>query len=197
LVSIGIPVRFERGQTLFDQGDGSRHVFAIQSGAVKVFRREVDGGQAMLTVRALGDVIGDMAALDGKRRSATVTALTTLLARQLTAEQFRRYVDSPGVASAFTTYTIQRLREADQQRTEIALLPVRVRLARCLLRLTTPQGAPVVLLPQFALAQMVGASRNAVVEELAVLRADGVIATGRCAVHITDVAALRERARDW
>jgi CRP-like cAMP-binding protein len=198
LVATGITVHFQRGQRLFDQGDPGRHVYVILEGAVKVVQLEPDGGQAMLTVRTVGDVVGDMAALDGRPRSATVTALSSLLGRMLTAEQFRRYVDRPGVAAGFTKYLLARLREADERGTELALLPVRVRLARCLLRLAVvPPSDPtvrLVSLPQAAIAQLVGASRNAIVAELATLRSARVIATRRGAVVIEDVAALRRCA---
>ena len=198
LVATGVAMHFQRGQRLFDQGDPGRHVYVILEGAVKVVQLEPDGGQAILTVRMVGDVVGDMSALDGRPRSATVTALCSLLGRMVTAEQFRRYVDRPGVAAGFTRYVLARLREADERGTELALLPVRVRLARCLLRLAVvPPCDPtvrLVSLPQAAIAQLVGASRNAVVAELATLRSARVIATRRGAVVIEDAAALRRCA---
>lgn len=195
LVALGAPVRFRRGQILFDQGDVGRHVYAILEGTAKVVRCESDGSQAMLTIRSAGDVVGDMAALDEHPRSATVTALTSVLARALTAEQFRQYISSPGIAGAFAQYTVARLREADEQRTELALLPVRARLARCLLRLAV--AAPhnprllAVFLPQVGLAQLTGASRNAIVAELTALRAARVITTNRGVVLIENADALR------
>ncbi|HEY2793885.1 MAG TPA: Crp/Fnr family transcriptional regulator [Micromonosporaceae bacterium] len=199
LTGYGVAVRFSRGQILFDQGDSDRHVYVILSGTVKVARSEGRGGETILNVRTAGDVVGDMAALDGQPRSATVTALSAMLARTLTGDQFCRYLGSSvGINSAFTRYTVARLREADTQRAEIALLPVRLRLARCLLRHASPSvmrlDRMVVTLPQVALAQMVGASRNAIVAELARMRLDGLLSTGRGTVRIDDPAALRHLA---
>lgn len=179
---------------LFEQGATGRHVYVILEGSAKVARREADGGQAILTIRAVGDVVGDMAALDGKPRSATVTALTALLARCLIAEDFRRFIDSPGNASAFAQYTVARLREADDQRAELALLPVGVRLARRLMRIAEQQATDRVALTQGTIAQLVGASRNAVVEELMVLRAAGAVTTGRGIIEIRDMERLRRQA---
>jgi CRP-like cAMP-binding protein len=102
------------------------------------------------------------------------------------------------VAAAFTKYLVARLREADERSTELALLPVRVRVARCLLRLAvaSPHDPMVrlVSLPQVAIAQLVGASRNAVVSELAALRSACVIATRRGVVLIENPEALRRCA---
>lgn len=191
LVGSGVPVRFLRSQTLFHQGDVGRHVFVLRAGVVKVIRIEDDGGQAMLGVRTVGDVVGDMAALDHGVRSATVVALGPVLAQMVTAAQFRDFVRRPAVAAGYLVYTVERLRESDVQRTEIALLPVRRRLARALLRLAVDS---VVQLAQQDLARYVGASRNAVVEELSALREAGVIVTRRRRIVVRDPMSLRRVA---
>ncbi|GAB2928045.1 Crp/Fnr family transcriptional regulator [Micromonospora polyrhachis] len=170
----------------------------ILSGAVKVVRSEPTGGRTILTIRGAGDVVGDWAALDGRRRFASVSALTTLTCRLLTGAAFRQFVERPTVAAAFARYNITRSREADLRRTELAILPVRQRLARALLWLH--QAASNGLqqhsldLPQQDLAELIGASRNAVVLALGVLRSEGVIDTQRRRVAIRDVAALRQLA---
>lgn len=190
LNGLGVVVRFGRGQMLFHQGDVGRHVYLLLTGMVKITRAESDGAQAMLTLRGVGDVVGDMAALDGRHRSATVTAVTALTARMLTCQQFRSFLDRPAASGAFARYMMARLREADQQRAELAVLPVRARFARVLLRLAAPvaaePGALEVRLAQQDIAGLVGASRNAIVAELTELRRTGVLDTRRGAVIIRD-----------
>jgi CRP/FNR family transcriptional regulator, cyclic AMP receptor protein len=188
LLDAGVPVYFLDRQILFHQGDVGRHVYALRRGTVKVVRIEADGGQTILTCRSAGDVLGDMAALDGGRRSATVVALGRVDAQMVTAAQFRDFVARPAVSAGFTLYTVERLREADIQRSEIALLPVRARVARALLRLHTNAE---IRMAQQDLAGYAGASRNAVVEQLAVLRAARIIRTARRAVVIADFERLR------
>ncbi len=155
LIASGIPVHFLDRQVLFHQGDAGQHVYVPRSGTVKVVRGEVDGGHAILTVRSTGDVLGDFAALDRGARSATVIALGRVAAQMVTADQFRAFAIRPSVAPGFALYTVERLREADVQRGEIALLPVRVRLARTLLRLN--DGA-IVRMAQHDIARYLGAS---------------------------------------
>jgi CRP/FNR family transcriptional regulator, cyclic AMP receptor protein len=188
LLHSGVPVYFLDRQILFHQGDVGRHVYALRRGTVKVVRIEADGGQAILTCRTAGDVLGDMAALDGGRRSATVVAQGRVDAQMVTAAQFRDFVARPAVSAGFTLYTVERLREADTQRSEIALLPVRVRVARALLRL---HADAVIRMAQQDLACYVGASRNAVVEELGSLRTGRIIRTARRSVVIADFDRLR------
>jgi CRP/FNR family transcriptional regulator, cyclic AMP receptor protein len=191
LVSAGVPVRFLGRQILFHQGEAGRHVFVVQEGTVKVLRLESDGGQALLSVRTSGDVVGDMAVLDQGVRSATVVALGRVHAQMVTAAQFRTFVARPSVAPGFALYTVERLRQSDIQRSELALLPVRTRLARTLLRLAVDSAVD---LAQQDLARYVGASRNAVVEELSTLREAGIVSTRRQSIGICDITSLRRVA---
>lgn len=192
----GIAVHFPPRAVLLRQGDRTEHVYVIVAGCVKATRCEPDGSQALLTLRAAGDVVGDMAAVDRRPRSATVTALTDVITHLLGGEQFRRFLARPTVAAGFAAYTVGRLREADRQRTELAVLPVRQRLARTLLRLDQA-GGPAIRLPQWELAELIGASRNAVVAELARLRDQGIVMTGRREISIGDPARLMEAAGEF
>jgi CRP/FNR family cyclic AMP-dependent transcriptional regulator len=194
----GIPVRFEPRDVLLRQGDTTQHVHVVLAGCVKIVRSETDGSRAILTLRAAGDVVGDLAAVDLQPRSATVTALTTTVTRLLTGAQFRRFLTRPGFAAGFATYTVSRLRSSDAQRTALAVLTVRERLARALIQLDRESrranDRPVIRLSQTELAELIGASRNAVVAELTVLREAGIVSTGRREVTIADAAALSGRS---
>ncbi|BEL12806.1 Crp/Fnr family transcriptional regulator [Actinoplanes sichuanensis] len=191
LLSLGVPVHFLSRQVLFLQGDAGRHVYAIREGTVKVIRTEHDGRQTILTLRGAGDVLGDMAAFDRGFRSATVIAMNRVRAQLVTAADFRAFLSRPHVAAGYAVYTVERLRQADIQRSEITLLPVRTRLARALLRVA---DGTAVRMSQQDVALYVGASRNAVVEELTALRVAAVIRTRRGVIQICDLPAMREIA---
>lgn len=197
----GILVRFEPRDVLLRQGDTTQHVHVLLAGCVKIVRSESGGGCAILTLRAAGDVVGDLAAVDLQPRSATVTALTTTVTRLLTGPQFRRFLTRPAFAAGFASYTVSRLRTSDAQRTALAVLPVRERLARALIQLDRESrradGRPAIRLSQAELAELVGASRNAVVAELTALRGAGIVATGRREVIIVDPAALSGRSHGF
>ncbi|WP_433831195.1 Crp/Fnr family transcriptional regulator [Actinoplanes sp. CA-015351] len=198
LETSGVRRVFRPGDQLCRQGDSGDHVYILLAGAAKVVRSEVAGGRTVLTVRSVGDVIGDIAAIDGGQRSASVSALTILTCRLLHGPDFRRFLERREVAIGFARYAFRRLRESDSQRTELAILPVLERVARALIRLhdtTTIEPEPTTIaLPQQDLADLVGASRNAVVLALGVLRAEKLIDTGRRCISILDIQGLRRRA---
>jgi F420-non-reducing hydrogenase small subunit len=65
---------YQKGEIVFHQDDPGEEMFIIQSGGVEVSSRR-SGGKAVLTLLEKGDFFGEMALLDGKPRSATVTAI--------------------------------------------------------------------------------------------------------------------------
>ncbi|WBB95979.1 Crp/Fnr family transcriptional regulator [Solwaraspora sp. WMMA2080] len=196
LQQAGQPVQLGRKHGLFLQDEQSRDVFLLLGGAVKVYRTEANGSETMLTVRSTGDLLGDIAALDGTPRSASVSVLRPVTARKLTTEQFLAVVDDRDLHPALRRYTNARLRESDEQRVEIASLPVPQRLARALLRLAkaSPDGPNQVSLDlglsQDGLAQLIGASRNAVVTAISRFRDDRLIATAPRRFMLLDLGRL-------
>jgi CRP-like cAMP-binding protein len=90
LIASGVPVHFPARQVLFHQGETGRHVYVLRDGVVKVVRAEADGGQTMLSVRSMGDVIGDMAALDnGGEGQAWALEMSIISVRGTTLTRLR------------------------------------------------------------------------------------------------------------
>jgi CRP/FNR family transcriptional regulator len=65
---------FKPGTNLFHENDRSRELYIIQSGNIKVYRC-VAGKEIELAVLKSGSVLGEMALIDGKPRSASARAL--------------------------------------------------------------------------------------------------------------------------
>ncbi|MEO1330626.1 MAG: EAL domain-containing protein, partial [Pseudomonadota bacterium] len=70
------PIRrqFGRGATLFREGDPGDCAYIIEHGAVEISAGEGAARQVLAT-RVAGDIFGEMAIVDSKPRSATVTAV--------------------------------------------------------------------------------------------------------------------------
>ncbi len=64
-----------KGRIIFRQGDPGDEMYIIQSGAVEVSKIR-QGRKIILTLLEKGDFFGEVALIDSKPRSATVTALT-------------------------------------------------------------------------------------------------------------------------
>ncbi|MBO3750475.1 Crp/Fnr family transcriptional regulator [Streptosporangiaceae bacterium NEAU-GS5] len=197
----GRPRRWERGATVMGEGDTSDWVLVLTSGRVKVSSHTASGTEVVLAVRGPGALVGDMSALDGHPRSATVTALEPI--EGLVVHDFAGYLRGHGrVAVLLMQLIVSRLRDADRKRVEYGAFDTTGRVATRLVELAERFGEPTnggvrVMLPlsQDELAGWTGASREAVSKALRSLRDRGLIETGRRRVIIYDLEGLRKRAR--
>ena len=62
---------FKLGEVLFDEGDPARSCFVILNGRVGVYIRNKDGEQEEIAQLERGAMVGHLALIDNKRRSAT------------------------------------------------------------------------------------------------------------------------------
>ncbi len=74
LLGMAEPVAVSQGDVLVTEGEHKRALFLLESGSLRVSRKTEDGEQTLATVEA-GDVVGEIAFVDQRPRSATVTVL--------------------------------------------------------------------------------------------------------------------------
>ena len=194
--------RFPRGATLFNEGERSDRVILLLSGRVKISYFTEDGREVVLALRSAGDILGELSALDGEPRSASAIALEPVDALLLSADRFRDFLSArPRVALLLLEMLACRLRDADRKRVEFGAYDTVGRVARRLVELADRFGERdgdtvhiVLPLSQDELAGWIGASRKAVGNALAWLRARNLIETRRRGVSIRDLEGLRKRA---
>jgi CRP/FNR family transcriptional regulator, cyclic AMP receptor protein len=203
LSRLGLVRRFPAGSVIVEQEEESDHVLVLLQGCVKVATLTRHGYEAVLALRDAGDLIGEQASVDGRRRSATIYSLTEVETLLVPAARFGAFQSSrPMVDRAVKRTLSTRLREADQTRAEVGADRVAQRLALLLLRLARrygkKEGDDVVLiqlpLSQDDLAGLVLASKRTVGRILEQWRHRGWVRTGRLRVVITDLSALNELA---
>ena len=68
-------LRYEPGETIFEQGDTGDRMYIIASGQVEVRVRDVQGESRAAVYLGTGQVFGEMALIDDGRRSASVIAV--------------------------------------------------------------------------------------------------------------------------
>jgi CRP/FNR family cyclic AMP-dependent transcriptional regulator len=90
LISAARIVTFMLDEVLIEEGTADDNVFLLLSSYVKVTARVGRGAEALLAVRSAGDVVGELAALDRRPRSATVRACgkQPVVAARLPGETF-------------------------------------------------------------------------------------------------------------
>ncbi|MBI2504249.1 MAG: Crp/Fnr family transcriptional regulator [Candidatus Latescibacteria bacterium] len=176
--------QFAKGEMIILAEAEGDALFVIQQGQVKVSLIHEDGREVILSFLGPEEVFGELALLDGKPRSATVTATAPTRLLVLRRSDFLRLlVGTPQIAISLLEELAARLRRTDQQIEGLALFNVASRLSRTLLRLAlergveVPEGYALEAPPTHQqLANMTGSTRETVSRVLKQLESQGYIA---------------------
>jgi CRP/FNR family transcriptional regulator, cyclic AMP receptor protein len=100
---------------LFRAGDEGDAMYLIERGKVRISVQDTDGREMTLTEFGRGDFFGDMALLDGQRRSADAIVAEDARLAVLSREHFLSFLrSSPDVALEMLTALANRLRNTDE-----------------------------------------------------------------------------------
>jgi len=108
---LGREVSLDAGAVLWSEGDPGDHLVLLVEGRLEVSHHTPDGD--VITIRHLypGAVAGEMAALDGQARSATVRAHTASRVLVIPAASFREFLRSrPDVLEQLFWLQVERVR---------------------------------------------------------------------------------------
>jgi uncharacterized membrane protein len=101
--------------SLFRAGDEGDAMYLIERGKVRICVQAADGRDMTLTELGRGDFFGEMALLDGQRRSADAIVAEDARLAVLSREHFLSFVrSSPDVALELLTALANRLRHTDE-----------------------------------------------------------------------------------
>ncbi|MEW2387168.1 Crp/Fnr family transcriptional regulator [Streptomyces venezuelae] len=185
---------------LLRQGDPATHVIVLESGSTLITLAGACGERTLLAVRGAGELLGELAVLDSQPRTATVIAAETCQIRIIPAATFLTFVAEHDLLAPLLRHAIARVRESEAVRLELATASVPLRLASALSRLveaaSTSASDLAVRLTQTELSQMIGASRNAVVNALKPWREqDWVRTTSSGGLLVRDIHSIQSHAR--
>ncbi len=190
-----------RSEPILRAGAAGDDVVLVISGRVRLVAYGADEREVMLAIRGPGELIGEMAALGGQRRTASAIAVDDVEAGFLHADEFRTFLrEHPEAGLVLMRMLVRRLAEADRDRVALATQDSVGRIAKRLLELSAEHGRPTdggtrieLSLTQDELARWTGATRETVSRALRLMRTLGWVATGNRAITVLDPDALRER----
>jgi CRP/FNR family cyclic AMP-dependent transcriptional regulator len=100
---------------LFRTGDAGDAMYLIEHGKVRICVQTIDGREVTLTELGRGDFFGEMALLNGQRRSADAVVAEDARLALLSREHFLSFMrSSPDVALEMLTALANRLRHTDE-----------------------------------------------------------------------------------
>ncbi len=193
--------RVARGGVIFNKGETGSSMMAVLAGQVRVSTMSADGREVTLNLIGPGQILGELAVLDGKPRSASATAVVDTLLMVVERKHFlpllRRH---EGLAERLLVTLCERLRQTSLTLEDVALTTMPARLARVLVRLAERHGRADATggirieagTSQRDLANLVASSRESVNKQLRAWREEGVLTVEGRAIVLRRPQALRQ-----
>jgi CRP/FNR family transcriptional regulator, cyclic AMP receptor protein len=198
VAQVGVPRSFPRETRVFHEGDSGDACYIVREGNCRVTREHPDGRAITLATLGPGAIFGELAMLDGERRSASVDATENTELVALPAGDVRNLIrEHPEMAEKLVVALTRRLREANERISRQSFQTVPSRVAGVLNQLLAEEAVTplvrdgvTIRLRQADLAQLAGTSRESVSRFLATLERAGVVRVGRGLVTVLEPERL-------
>jgi CRP-like cAMP-binding protein len=185
--------RYGAGETVLERGSESREVLFIVAGSVNILNISLTGREVAYARLYAGDCFGELAAIDGKPRSATVVAAEATLVGVLPSARFIELLRG----HAEVTFTLlQRLtgmvRMGDVRIMELSTLAATQRVYAEILRMARPDAAVPSLWvvhplpPLREIASRISTTRETVARALSQLYPTGLVRRKGKSLYIPD-----------
>jgi len=193
LVGTSMPRRYEKGTTLFFQGEPAAAFFIILDGWVKIYRTTPDGLEVVLHVFKSGETFAEAAIFLGGRYPASAETVAPARLLKVDGASFRaRIEERPALAMSMLASASYQLKFLVEQIEQIKVRSAPQRIAEFMVRLTpTRKGPAIIELPfeKGLLANRLGMKPESFSRALVQLRSRGVTVE-RGTVRIADMNRL-------
>jgi CRP/FNR family transcriptional regulator, cyclic AMP receptor protein len=128
-------------EMLFLAGDPGDGFYRVEEGLLKISIISASGAERILAILGPGSIVGDLAIIDGKPRSASVSALRETRLQFVSQTAFGAFAEKkPEVYKYLAKVLAERLRDTDAIVAAGSFLPLKGRVARALLELAEGFG---------------------------------------------------------
>jgi CRP-like cAMP-binding protein len=184
---------FGPDETIFLQGEEGDGLYILRNGKVKICSYDQQGNELIFCFLSSGDLLGEIALLDGRPRSASVIAVKYTDALYLQREKFLGFLrSSPQAFMDIIINLCKTLRRLSSRLEEASFLNVSGRLARNLMTISfVDDNSQNCIISQEELAKVVGASRVMVNKVLNSFSDMGIIKQERNRIIILDQNELK------
>lgn len=187
---------YHRDEVIFRQGDESREIYIVLKGKVRIFKISPSGNETSIDIFSTHDVVGELAAIDNRPRSASAKAIGSVSLLVMSQERFLYHLETvSGLAFNLARLLAQKLRWTASFAESVAQFDAAGRLLHILLYYNERYGEEIgpnqyrvdLSLNQTDLASMVGARREWVNRLLSEWRRRGLLEYERGVITILDI----------
>jgi CRP-like cAMP-binding protein len=188
-----------RSTVLFSAGDPADRIFFLESGLVKILRRNSQDREVSIRIVRAGELFGTGAILPGSIRASYAVTLEESVICVVPGEAFRAFCSvRPNFLLQLTQMLAGRLEKLEQRIELLSLCTVEKRIVDSLLDLAEiyagragTETDVTIPLPQHQMASLVGATRETTSTALNALARRGLVRLGRRRLAIPSLDALR------
>jgi CRP-like cAMP-binding protein len=195
--------RYPPHEQIIDRQSDSRDVFFVIEGRVRVVNYSLSGREITLDDVGPGNYFGELAAIDGQPRSASVMALTDCLIASLPSEQFLHILEKySSVARDVMTHLAAIIRTSTDRIMDLSTLAANNRVHADLLRQARANVkgrnvAEISPIPVHGdIASRVSTTRETVARVMNDLARQGIVERKKDALIIHDVERLRHMVEE-
>ena len=190
---------YQKGRIIFVEGEPGEAVYFLREGRVKISKQSDDGREQILHFIHPGEMFAEVVLFDGGDYPATAEAVEdSKIGLIKNLEMERITLDNPGIALGILKIMSRRLRMAQKQINDLALMDTSRRMASTLLFLAAEQGTSCdrglaidISLTNQDLASMIGTSRETANRILSDMRRQKALEIDRKQIIITDMKRLK------
>ncbi len=189
---------YDPGVMIFSQGDTPGDVYFLAQGTIRASIYSASGKHVIFQDMHAGSLFGEISAMDGEQRSASIEARSTCLIAALPGEAFTDLLrNEPELGVKLVRILSREIRRLSARVVEFSTLSVRHRIHAELLRLADRQpgrreGA-ITPAPKLSdIANRISTHREAVSRELSRLIRIGLLERTPDSMRITDLSRLQQ-----
>lgn len=204
LAAAATVVRFDKGETVFREGDPAADFFTLARGRVKVYKVMPNGRVVILEILGPSDPVGAVAAYEELDYPATAEAIEETLCIRIPKDPFfELLVGRPSLARGLLKAMTHRIVVLANRFAEHAVGKVETRFARLFLKLAGEMGReteegifiPMTLSRQ-ELADLMGTTVETSIRIMSRWGKDELVQTDKRGFRVTDREALERLAAD-
>lgn len=192
---------YKAGRIIFFENEPGEAVFFLKSGRIKITKADDDGREQILHFVNPGEMFAEVVLFGDSSYPATAEVIEDAEVQLIRNEDMDKLIlDQPDIALGFLRIMAQRLRFAQRQINELALMSTTRRMASMLLFLAADQGVETgkgikinISLTKQDLANLIGTSRETANRILSDFRRQKAVEVNKQEIIVTD----KEKLKSW
>lgn len=197
LAAIAVEKTYQKGETIFLEGDKGIGFYMVGEGKVKIFKVSSGGKEHILHIFGEGEPFGEVPVFYGQPFPANAEALVKTRTLFFPRDRFVQLVEAnPTMALNMLAVLSMRLRRFAGQIENLSLKEVPARLASYLLYLSKEQGEAEVVeldISKGQLASLLGTIPETLSRIFAKMTEEGLIKVNGRAIHLLDRDGLGDK----